>query len=107
MEINHVCIEVLSGNEDGKVFEFNKLPVTLGRHHEDDIYLPLDPRVSRHHARIGKDNQNFFLEDVGLEGKGSTNGTYLNNSRIVGKTLLSSGDVFLVGSVWLKFVVAS
>jgi len=99
-----VTIEVIGGNEDGKMFEFSKLPVTLGRHHEDDLYIS-DTRISRHHARILRDGQTYFLEDVGREGKGSTNGTYLNNTRIVGKTLLSSGDIFLIGNVWLRFRV--
>jgi len=49
-----------------------------------------------------RDGQTYFLEDAGREEKGSINGTYLNNIRIVGKMLLSSGDIFLVGNVWLS-----
>ena len=105
MRTNSVTIEVLSGIEDGKVFEYSKFPVLLGRHHEDDLYLPYDASISRHHARIVRDGQTYFLEDVGREGKGSTNGTYLNNTRIVGKTLLSSGDIFLIGNVCLRFMI--
>jgi len=107
METNSasISIEVIGGTDDGRIYEFNKCPVTLGRHHEDDLYLPYDTRVSRHHARILRDGKTYFLEDVGKEGKGSTNGTYLNNTRIAVRTLLSSGDIFLVGNVWLRFRV--
>ena len=103
METNNITIEVLSGVEDGRIFEFDKFPVTLGRHSSDDLCLSYDTSVSRHHARIVHDGKNFSLEDVGREGKGSTNGTYLNGARIVGKMALSSGDTFLVGNVWLRF----
>ncbi len=107
METNSVIIEVLNGVEDGKIFEFSKFPVTLGRHSSDDLCLSYDTSISRHHARIAKDDGCFSLEDVGREGKGSTNGTYLNGTRIIGKTLLSSGDTFLIGNVWLRFKVAN
>ena len=40
---------------------------------------------------------------LGSEGKGSTNGTYLNNKQVVAKTPISTGDMFLLGTVWLRF----
>jgi len=105
MGMSCITIEVLGGNEDGEIFEFSEFPVTLGRHREDDLYMPYDAIISRHHARIVRDGQAFFLEDVGRDGKGSTNGTFLNDARIVGKTPLSSGDMFLIGNVCLRFRV--
>jgi pSer/pThr/pTyr-binding forkhead associated (FHA) protein len=103
MDTNSVMLEVLSGVEDGKIYKLNHFPITLGRHQKDDLYLPFDTTISRHHARIVQEDENFFIEDIGREGKGSTNGTYLNGIRIIGKTLLSSGDIFLVGNVMLRF----
>jgi pSer/pThr/pTyr-binding forkhead associated (FHA) protein len=106
METNSVTIEVLNGVEDGKIFEFDNFPVILGRHRSDALCLPYDTSISRHHARIERDGESFSLEDLGREGKGSTNGTYLNGMRIAGKALLLSGDIFLIGNVWLRFRVA-
>ena len=97
-----IVITIMSGVEDGKIIEPRKIPFTLGRHPEDDVCLPYDTRVSRHHARITKEGKTYFIEDVGPEGKGSTNGTHLNDKKIAGKTPLSSGDIVLLGSVWVR-----
>ena len=105
MGMDHITIEVLGGSEDGKIFEFSKFPITLGRHHEDDLYLPSDASISRHHARILRDGQVFFIEDLGHDGKGSTNGTFLNDERIVGITPLLSGEMFIIGNICLRFSV--
>jgi pSer/pThr/pTyr-binding forkhead associated (FHA) protein len=105
MQGNCVIIEVIGGKSDGETFEFDRLPITLGRHPEDDVYLPFDNRTSRHHARILVDGSTFFIEDVGPEGKGSTNGTYLNDKQIFDKTALSPGDIILLGNNSLRFRV--
>lgn len=110
MGVGRIVITVMSGADDGKVFELEKNPTTLGRHPEDDVCLPYDTRVSRHHARItstphtGGGNA-YFIEDVGSEGKGSTNGTYLDDTRISGRTPVSSGVALLLGNVWVRFEV--
>lgn len=100
-----MMITVMSGADDGKVFEFDKTPIVLGRHPEDDVCLPYDTRVSRHHARITKEGKAYFVEDTGPEGKGSTNRTLVNENRVVSRTPLSSGDMILIGNVWVKFEV--
>ncbi|MBN1191228.1 MAG: FHA domain-containing protein [Dehalococcoidales bacterium] len=107
MAANSVIVKILSGVEDGKFFEFSVFPINLGRHPEDDVFLPYDIRTSRHHALISQIDNTFFLADAGSEGKGSTNGTYLNEKRITDETQLSSGDIFLLGNVWLKFELKS
>ena len=103
MGMKPIVITVMSGADDGKVFEFDKTPIMLGRHTEDDVCLPYDTRVSRHHARVTREGNSYFIEDLGPEGKGSTNGTYINDSRIEGKTPISSGDMVLLGGGWVKF----
>ena len=105
MGINHIVITVMSGADDGKVFEFDKTPIIMGRHPEDDVCLPYDTRVSRHHARITEEGKAYFIEDVGPEGKGSTNGTHINDcdKKIADKTRVSSGDMVLLGGVWVRF----
>jgi len=103
MGLDGVKITVMSRAEDGKVFELEKTPIVLGRHPDDDVCLPYDSRVSRHHARITKKGDSYFIEDVGPEGKGSTNGTYVGEKKIGAKTAISSGEMILLGSVWIKF----
>lgn len=105
MSIDHIVIAVMSGADDGKVFELDKTPVMVGRHADDDVCLPYDTRVSRHHARITREGESYFITDIGPEGKGSANGTYINEKRIEGKTPISSGDMILLDSVWVKFNV--
>jgi pSer/pThr/pTyr-binding forkhead associated (FHA) protein len=42
---------------------------------------------------------------VGPEGKGSTNGTYINDTtkKTAGRVAVSSGDMILLGGVWVRF----
>ena len=103
MTVNCLVLTVVGGAQDGLTFKFNGTPITMGRHPNDDVFLPFDLRISRHHARIELEEGNYYIEDVGPRAKGSTNGTYLNDIRVTGKTLILPGDVFLLGSVWLKF----
>lgn len=100
-----IVITVMSGAEDGKTFELSKTPSMLGRHPDDDVCLPYDTRVSRHHARITKEGNSYLIEDIGPKGKGSTNGTYVNDNKITGKAPISTGETVLLGSVWIKFEV--
>ena len=97
-----LTITVLSGAEDGRIFESQQFPVVLGRHPSDCVFFPHDPGVSRHHAQITSKSGNFFIEDLGANGSGSTNGTYLNEQRIDAETLISNGDILLLGTVLLR-----
>ncbi len=105
MGIGRIVVTVMSGADDGKVFELDKSPIMLGRHPDDDVCLPYDNRVSRHHARMSREGDCCFIQDVGPEGKGSTNGTYIGEEKVIGKASLSSGNFILLGSVLLKFEV--
>jgi pSer/pThr/pTyr-binding forkhead associated (FHA) protein len=98
-----VVITVMSGAEDGKTFQSDKTPLILGRHPEDDVCLPYDTRTSRHHARISKEGNSYYIEDVGPKGKGSTNGTYIADKKITTKTELLAGQMIMLGGVWVKF----
>ena len=98
-----IAITVMSGVEDGKIIELNKTSFMLGRHPDDDVCLPYNTKVSRHHARVTKEGIIYFIEDVGPEGEGSTNGTFVNEKRVISKTPISTGDMILLGGVWAKF----
>ena len=68
--------------------------MAIGR--EDcDINLD-DSEVSRRHAEIRTSGGSLGIEDLG-----STNGTFVNEKRITGLTVLSNGDTVRVGgTVW-------
>jgi len=100
-----IVITVMSGAEDGKIIELSKPRFMLGRHPEDDVCLPYDARVSRHHAIVTKEGDSYFIEDVGPGGKGSTNGTFVNEKRVAAKTPISTGDTILLGGVWVRFEI--
>jgi serine phosphatase RsbU (regulator of sigma subunit) len=69
----------------------------LGR--QSDTDLRLDARdVSRRHARILSEGTDFFLEDLG-----SSNGTYLNNTRIAGRQPLHEQDRIQIGPFTICF----
>ena len=72
-------------------------PVTVGRLSECTIPLN-DNNVSRRHAEIRPNRQNFVVVDLG-----STNGTMVNGTRIYGETALSDGDIISFGSTYVRF----
>lgn len=66
-------------------------PLTLGRSVENDIILT-DDFASGHHARIEPEGGAVILTDLG-----STNGTYLNDERVVQPRSLQPGDRIRIG----------
>lgn len=71
----------------------------IGRSPAAEVSLPEVPSISRNHARLQ------YLEGlVVIEDLESTNGTYVNDRRIGGPTVLRSGDRFQVGAVHFKFL---
>jgi len=68
----------------------------LGRLPECDVSLD-DPSVSRRHARVGRQDGIWFVEDLG-----STNGTRVGD-RTVSRSDLSDGDELRLGNVRLVF----
>ena len=60
--------------------------MTIGRWSENDITVD-DRWVSRHHAQIRREEEQYVLHDMG-----SKNGTFVNGQRIAGNVDLSDGD---------------
>jgi len=72
----------------------------VGRLPECDISLD-DPSVSRRHARIGRQDGVWFVEDLG-----STNGTRVGD-RSVTRSELADGDELRLGNIRLVFQLES
>jgi len=73
-------------------------PLTLGRSSRNDVDLGRDEYASSDHARIEPRRDGVWLEDVG-----STNGTYLNGTRVTRPKRLSPGDVVQIGESDLRY----
>ena len=73
--------------------------ISLGRHTDNDIVIP-DSRASRHHARVTRGGDAFFLEDLA-----SSNGTFVGDEQLSpgSRRELTDGDVIWIGSTRLIF----
>src|SRR5215468_5277491 len=77
---------------EGDEFPLNSAPVTVGRGGQNDLVLSGDEFASARHARIEARVDGVWVQDLD-----STNGTYVNGSRVAGAQRLGSGDVLRVG----------
>ncbi|MEE1324491.1 MAG: FHA domain-containing protein [Bifidobacteriaceae bacterium] len=77
---------IIDGPRAGSTFPLGDQSITLGRSTTNTIVLN-DEYVSAHHSRLSRDAETdvWMLEDLG-----STNGTYLNESRIIGRVPLTA-----------------
>jgi pSer/pThr/pTyr-binding forkhead associated (FHA) protein len=70
---------------------------TIGRAVECDIVIT-SKRVSREHSRLRREGRRVLLADLG-----STNGTFLNDERILEPMELRDGDTITIGDVKFTF----
>lgn len=88
----------VSGPTFGKTFGVVGA-LTLGRSAECDISIPSD-EISRHHAKLQVVPDGVMVEDMG-----SANGTFVNNQRVHGSTLMRHGDELRLDTV--RFMLMS
>ncbi len=77
----------------GRSHPLERDEITIGRAVENDIVIT-SKRVSREHARIRRESWRRVLEDLG-----STNGTFLNNERVLSPMELRDRDQIDIGDV--------
>jgi pSer/pThr/pTyr-binding forkhead associated (FHA) protein len=73
--------------------------LTVGRKAESDIALGWDGEVSRAHALLEQVGDQWTLVDDGL----SSNGSFVNGQRVVGRQRLRQGDRLCFGNTQLLF----
>lgn len=73
--------------------------VTIGRSRSNDISLD-DARVSRHHARIVRDDRGYLLEDLN-----SRNGTRVDDRAVRDSCVLEDGALLKIGDAVFRFVM--
>ena len=86
---------VLNGQYQGHAFDLAG-PVTIGRSAECEIVFDL-PSISRQHARIEPQGDQFIARDLG-----SRNGIKVGGL-LVNESALNNGDVVTVGDVQMRF----
>ncbi|MGH2812149.1 MAG: FHA domain-containing protein [Actinomycetota bacterium] len=96
LEEGKAVLVIKRGPEAGTQFFPDNDVVSVGRDPESDIFLG-DVTVSRKHAEIRRDGNNFKLIDAG-----SLNGTFVNHQRAE-NTELSNGDEIQIGKFKLVF----
>jgi Protein of unknown function (DUF3662)/FHA domain len=90
-------LTLISGARKGQGhFPLKGTQMVLGRAADAEITL-MDPGISRHHARIVREGDDFVVEDLG-----STNGTEVNG-QLVKRRRLADGDRVRLGSSTLQF----
>src|SRR3954453_16603025 len=72
---------------------------TIGRRPASDIALDWDREVSRLHAIVEHVGGNWTIADDAL----SSNGSFVNGERLVGRHRLEDGDTIVVGTTCLVF----
>ncbi len=73
--------------------------LSIGRSSSADISMPEVQSLSRHHARLCHRGAMVEIEDLR-----STNGTFVNDRRILSSRPLHSGDRFQLGAAHFKFL---
>ncbi|MFH0800461.1 MAG: sigma 54-interacting transcriptional regulator [Pseudomonadota bacterium] len=88
---------VVDGPSRGKKLTLNKNLTKIGKRETNDMVVT-DKTVSRNHLEIEYASDSFLLRDLG-----STNGTFLNGSKVK-EAYLSPGDLVKVGNTTMEFV---
>jgi len=80
-------------------FEPGSASATVGRLPPSDLLLGWDDQVSRRHARFEPVEDGWALVDDGL----SSNGTFVNGTRVAGRCRLNDGDTLRFGATAVTF----
>jgi len=93
-------VRVMRGFFEGLELPVDRDWMVVGRGRGADLLIT-EPTISRAHAAIGFDGEEFFVEDLG-----STNGTSVNGKRKP-RTALNSGDEIQLGKLRLRVTLPS
>ncbi|SFD21917.1 FHA domain-containing protein [Clostridium uliginosum] len=93
-------LEIFESGKNTDLKEGSVIPVrtdiTIGRKEDNSIILS-DQHVSGNHAKVAVRNAGLVIEDLN-----STNGTYVNGTRIRGRLKLSNKDEIRIGTSIFK-----
>jgi FHA domain len=83
---------------EGDELTLNSSALLLGRGSDNDVNLARDEFASSKHARVEPRRDGVWVEDIG-----STNGTYVNGTRLGRPQRLAPGDVVTIGETDLRY----
>lgn len=89
---NNTCKYVMTSLDGEYAYEIKDGTAILGRENEMKEYLADKAYVSRQHAKIMKDDDKVYIENLS-----NTNFTFVNNQKITGKTELHIDDEIGLG----------
>ncbi len=81
-----------SGPMAGSAFRLLNDTVSVGRDSDNEVVVD-DQLVSRHHARLERQDESYALVDLN-----STNGSWVNGQRVTGSMPLHYGDTLALGT---------
>ncbi|HEY9523162.1 MAG TPA: FHA domain-containing protein [Thermopolyspora sp.] len=87
---------VTGGPLQGTVIELTEKPITIGRATDSTLVLSDDYASSRH-ARLFPQDGQWIVEDLG-----STNGTYLDRSKVIRQTPVPLGVPIRIGKTVIE-----
>ncbi|MDQ1711656.1 MAG: hypothetical protein QOE45_1106 [Frankiaceae bacterium] len=87
---------ITAGSLAGQSIELENAPVTIGRAPDSTLVLT-DDYASTHHARLVPRDGQWLVEDLG-----STNGTYLDKTKVTGPTPVPAGGKVRIGKTVLE-----
>jgi diguanylate cyclase (GGDEF)-like protein len=91
------CLIQYNGAKTGLRYPLHESQTVIGRE-PDNLVVVAEPSISRRHAAVYQDNTAFEIEDLG-----SMNGTFLNDVKVSGKSVLRDGDMIRLGTILFKF----
>jgi serine phosphatase RsbU (regulator of sigma subunit)/pSer/pThr/pTyr-binding forkhead associated (FHA) protein len=94
-------ITIVSGANAGRTYELGDREMVIGRDALCEIVVPVRT-ISRRHARVGKDQGGYYVEDLG-----SVNGTYINGQRLEGRGRLAHQDRIRISQNVFQFFDSS
>ena len=86
-------------HKESEVFQFKKPVITIGRDPDCECTLSSE-KVSVHHARLSFRHNQWWVEDLD-----STNGSFLNDERIVESAVVVDGDNLQCGDITITIVL--
>jgi hypothetical protein len=93
---NSYYIDITCPGMDDKRIHLGKEEIVMGRGDNCTVKLPIT-NVSRLHARIFLENEEYIIEDLN-----STNGTFVNNVRI-SRCIMRNNDQVKIGAARILF----
>ena len=82
-------------DKDTQNYSFQRHEINIGRHPVSDIVLNSD-NVSANHAQLYYFQEQWWIEDLN-----STNGSFINNEKIITPTVIVNGDEVQCGDILL------